>query len=372
MKDRIILLTFVVNILFSACNTHSVVEKEATLKSKLGDKFLIGVALNTAQILGNDTNALDIVKTHFNAITPENCMKSQFIHPTEGVYDFRQADEFVEFGVDNGMAIIGNCLVWHSQLAPWFCFDKEGNNVSPDVLKQRLKDHITTIVERYKGKIKGWEVVNEAIMEDGSYRVGPFYQILGEEFIPLAFQYAHEADPNAELYYNDYNMHFKEKRDAVIKLVTKLKSRGIRVDAIGMQGHVGMEYPDLFNFEESIEAFAQAGVKVMITEWDMSALPSVNYTSNVNDTIPFRESLDPYRNTLPDSVSEKWNRKMAEYMNLFIKHADVMSRVTVWGVSDGDSWKNDFPIRGRKDYALLFDREYQPKAFVKKLLASPD
>lgn len=172
-------------------------------------------------------------------------MKCQTIHPEEDRYDFSQADEFVKFGEDNGMYIIGHCLVWHSQLAPWFCVDKDGNNVAPEVLKQRLKDHITTIVSRYKGRVKGWDVVNEAILEDGSYRKSKFYEILGEEFIPLAFQYAHEADPEAELYYNDYNMHEAGKRATVVKLVNDMKSKGLRVDAIGMQGHVGLDYPSL-------------------------------------------------------------------------------------------------------------------------------
>lgn len=354
-----------------ACATRTsqaVVKEEPTLKSVLGDKFLIGVAMNTFQSSGRDTNGVNIVKKHFNAIGAENCMKCQTIHPQEDRYNFRQADEFVKFGEDNGLTVTGHCLIWHSQLAPWFCVDKDGNNVSPEVLKQRMKDHIMTVVGRYKGRIKGWDVVNEAIMENGSYRNSKFYQILGEEFIPLAFQYAHEADPDAELYYNDYNMHFKGKRDAVVKLVNDMKARGLRVDAIGMQGHVGMNYPDLSDFEQSIVAFASTGAKVMITEWDMSALPEVNRTANIADTVAFRKALNPYPVSLPDSVSEKWNKRMAEFMNLFVKHADVISRVTAWGVSDGDSWKNGFPVRGRKDYALLFDRDYQPKPFVKDLL----
>ncbi len=371
MKGKSLLLIMMAGAALCACATRTsraIVKEEPTLKSVLGDKFLIGVAMNTFQSSGRDTNGVNIVKKHFNAIVAENCMKCQTIHPQEDRYNFRQADEFVKFGEDNGLTVTGHCLIWHSQLAPWFCVDKDGNNVSPEVLKQRMKDHIMTVVGRYKGRIKGWDVVNEAIMENGSYRNSKFYQILGEEFIPLAFQYAHEADPDAELYYNDYNMHFKGKRDAVVKLVNDMKARGIRVDAIGMQGHVGMNYPDLSEFEKSIEAFASTGAKVMITEWDMSALPEVNRTSNIADTVAFRKALNPYPVSLPDSVSEKWNKRMSEFMDLFVKHSDVITRVTAWGVSDGDSWKNGFPVRGRKDYALLFDREYQPKDFVKDLL----
>ncbi len=356
-----------------ACGTRTsrIAIEEPTLKSVLGDKFLVGVAMNDFQSSGKDSNAVNIVKKHFNAIVAENCMKCQTIHPAENKYDFRQSDGFVKFGEENNMAVTGHCLIWHSQLAPWFCVDKDGNNVSPEVLKLRMKDHIATVVGRYKGRIKGWDVVNEAIMEDGSYRNSRFYQILGEEYIPLAFQYAHEADPDAELYYNDYNMYAKGKRDAVVKLVNDMKAKGLRIDAVGMQGHMGMNYPDLSEFEKSIDTFASAGVKVMITEWDMSALPEVNNTADISDTVAFRQSLNPYPVALPDSVSDKWNKRMAEFMNLFIKHADVIDRVTAWGVTDGDSWKNGFPVRGRKDYPLLFDRDYQPKPFLKDLLEKP-
>lgn len=353
----------------AACsNQKTAVTEELSLKDVVGDKFLVGVALNVNQSSGIDTSSVKLVKQHFNSIVAENCMKCEVIHPEENRYDFTQADQFVDFGEKNGMAIIGHCLIWHSQLAPWFCVDEKGNNVSPEVLKQRMKDHITTIVTRYKGRIKGWDVVNEAILEDGSYRQSKFYEILGEEFIPLAFQYAHEADPNAELYYNDYAMNMPGKRDGVVKLVKKLKERGLRIDAVGMQGHMGMDYPDINEFEQSIVAYAGAGVKVMVTEWDMSALPTAKQSANISDTVAFQKSLNPYPEALPDSVSEAWNKRMKQFFDLFEKHADVITRVTAWGVSDGDSWKNDFPVKGRRDYPLLFDRSYQPKPFVEEIL----
>ena len=353
----------------AACsNQKTAVTEELSLKDVVGDKFLVGVALNVNQSSGIDTSSVKLVKQHFNSIVAENCMKCEVIHPEENRYDFTQADQFVDFGEKNGMAIIGHCLIWHSQLAPWFCVDEKGNNVSPEVLKQRMKNHITTIVTRYKGRIKGWDVVNEAILEDGSYRQSKFYEILGEEFIPLAFQYAHEADPNAELYYNDYAMNMPGKREGVVKLVKKLKERGLRIDAVGMQGHMGMDYPDINEFEQSIVAYAGAGVKVMVTEWNMSALPTAKQSANISDTVAFQKSLNPYPEALPDSVSEAWNKRMKQFFDLFEKHADVITRVTAWGVSDGDSWKNDFPVKGRRDYPLLFDRSYQPKPFVEEIL----
>ena len=354
----------------AACgNQKATVVEEPSLKDAVGDKFLMGVALNVNQSSGVDTSSIKLVKQHFNSIVAENCMKCEVIHPEEDRYDFTLADQFVSFGEKNGMAVIGHCLIWHSQLAPWFCVDEKGNNVTPEVLKQRMKDHITTIVTRYKGRIKGWDVVNEAILEDGSYRKSKFYEILGEEFIPLAFQYAHEADPDAELYYNDYAMNMPGKREGVVKLVSSLKEKGIRIDAVGMQGHMGMDYPDINEFEQSIVAFAGTGVKVMVTEWDMSALPTVKQSANISDTVAYQKMLNPYPETLPDSVSKAWNNRMKQFFGLSEKHADVISRVTAWGVSDSDSWKNDFPVKGRHDYPLLFDRNYQPKPFVKEIMA---
>lgn len=369
MRNKKTVLAGLLAIVVAACGAQTAVKKEATLKDALGDKFLIGTALNTRQSSGQDTNAVKVVKKHFNAIVAENCMKSEVLQPEEGRYDFRQADEFVKFGEDNGMTVTGHCLIWHSQCPRWFLVDKDGKNVSAEVLKQRMKEHITTVVSRYKGRILGWDVVNEAIMEDGSYRKSKFYEILGEEFIPLAFQYAHEADPEAELYYNDYNMHEPGKRATVVKLVNDLKKRGLRIDAVGMQGHVGMDYPDLSEFEASMEAYAATGAKVMITEFDMSALPTISRSANVADRVDFeKKTLNPYPNGLPDSVSVEWNARMETFMNLFIKHADYVTRVTAWGVSDRDSWKNNFPMRGRTDYPLFFDREYRPKPFVQKLI----
>ncbi|TCO94954.1 endo-1,4-beta-xylanase [Bacteroides heparinolyticus] len=369
MRNKKTVLAGLLAIVVTACGAQTAVKKEATLKDALGDKFLIGTALNTRQSSGQDTNAVKVVKKHFNAIVAENCMKSEVLQPEEGRYDFRQADEFVKFGEDNGMTVTGHCLIWHSQCPRWFLVDKDGKNVSAEVLKQRMKEHITTVVSRYKGRIFGWDVVNEAIMEDGSYRKSKFYEILGEEFIPLAFQYAHEADPDAELYYNDYNMHEPGKRATVVKLVNDLKKRGLRIDAVGMQGHVGMDYPDLSEFEASMEAYTATGAKVMITEFDMSALPTISRSANVADRVDFeKKTLNPYPNGLPDSVSVEWNARMETFMNLFIKHADYVTRVTAWGVSDRDSWKNNFPMRGRTDYPLFFDREYRPKPFVRKLI----
>ncbi len=354
-------------LVFASCQTPAPV----TLKDHFKNDFLIGAAINVDHVNGLDPKADSIVTMHFNSIVAENCMKCEEIHPAEGVYNWDDADAFVKYGEDRGMAIIGHTLIWHSQLAPWFPLDSAGNYVTPDVLKERMRDHITTVMTRYKGRVKGWDVVNEAIVEDGSYRKSPFYEILGEEFIPLAFQYAHEADPDAELYINDYGMNIPAKRDAYVKLVNDLKAKGLRIDGIGMQGHMGMDYPDFGEFEKSIEAFASTGANVMITEWDMSALPTVSRSANVTDSAAYNKMFNPYPDGLPEDVSTEWNKRMAAALEIFKKHSDVITRVTAWGTQDGMSWKNNFPMRGRVEYPLLFDRKYELKPFIKEELSTP-
>ncbi len=343
---------------------------QPSLLDVTSNKFLMGVALTTNQVLGSDTSAVKVINQHFNSIVAENCMKSEVIHPEEDVYNFGPADEFVQFGENNNMFIVGHCLIWHSQLSPWFCVDENGNNVSPEVLKQRMKDHIYTIVGRYKGRIQGWDVVNEAIENDGSYRKSKFYEILGEEYIPLAFQYTHEADPNAELYYNDYSMFVPSRRDRAIKLISSLKERGIRIDAIGMQGHYVMGGPTIEEVEESIVKFGETGAKVMFTEFDMALLPRNAQGADISAREDGRDAVNPFVDSLPNQVSQEWNAWMKSYFELFIRHSDIISRVTMWGLTDGDSWLNDWPIKGRTDYPLLFDRNYQPKPFILDMIQS--
>lgn len=346
--------------------TMTFAQEKKTLKEAFKDKFLIGTAVNTRQASGKDKEGVRLIQQQFNAVVAENCMKSQEMHPEENRYNFKQADEFVAFGEKNKMTVTGHTLIWHSQLSSWFCVDEKGNNVSPEVLKKRMKDHITTIVKRYKGRIKGWDVVNEAIEDDGSYRKSKFYEILGEEYIPLAFQYAHEADPDAELYYNDFSMANPGKRAGVVKLVNDLKKRGIRIDAVGMQGHIGMDYPKVSEFEKSMLAFAETGVKVMITELDLTVLPTPrqNIGAEVSASFEYKKEMNPYPDGLPEDVSKAWTERMNDFFRLFLKHQDLITRVTLWGVTDLDTWRNDWPMRGRTDYPLLFDRNYQPKPVV--------
>lgn len=343
-------------------------EAEVTLKDYFGDKFLIGVAVNVDQSWERDTLGAAIVKKHFNSVVAENCMKSEEIHPTPFTWNWDDADQFVKFGEENGMTVIGHCLIWHSQCSPWFFTDENGKQVSAEELKTRMRDHITAIVTRYRGRIKGYDVVNEAILDNGDYRNSKFYEILGEEFIPWAFKCAHEADPDAELYYNDYSMALPGKREGVVKLVKSLKAQGLRIDAVGMQSHMGMEHPDFAEYEKTIQALIDAGVKVAITELDMDAIPTVSFGASVEDEAAYSAQMNPYPEALPDSVSQIWNDRMTQVFRIYEKYQDHICRVTAWGVQDGDSWKNDWPMKGRTNYPLLFDRNYEMKPFLKDII----
>lgn len=361
MKIQSILIPIFAVAAISCTSTQS---QPLTVKDRFSDKFLIGAAIPVPHVKGMDVKADSIVTLHYNSIVAENCMKSAEIHPKEDQYNWADADAFVEYGEKRNMAIIGHCLVWHSQLSPWFPYDSEGNYVTPEVMKERMREHITTVVSRYKGKIHGWDVVNEAIEDDGSYRKTPFYEILGEEFIPLAFEYAHQADPEAELYINDFSMAIPEKRETYLKIIKQLKDRGLRIDGIGMQSHIGLDYPDMAEYEKSITEFGNAGVDVMITELDLSALPTLKHGANVGDVEEFKKASNPYTDGLPIDVSDRWNARMKQVFDIYKKHADVISRVTFWGTHDGMSWRNDWPMRGRTDYPLPFDRQCNMKQFL--------
>ena len=348
--------------------------KAKGLKDVFKGKFYIGTAMNEGQITGRDTAAVRIIQRHFNTITAENCMKCGPLQPVEGMFNFKLSDQFVEFGMQNQMFIVGHNLVWHSQAPKWFFVDEKGNDVSREVLISRMKNHIQTVVGRYKGKVKGWDVVNEAILDDGTWRQSKLYTIIGPDFLKLAFQFAHEADPDAELYYNDYSMALPGRREGVVKMVKELQKDGIRIDGIGMQGHCSMEFPKTEEFEKSILAFGSLGVKVMITELDISALPSPKNKqgADVDSRVAYNSELNPFTNGLPAEVEKAHAARYAEFFDLFLKHSDKISRVTLWGVQDGQSWKNNFPVPGRTDYPLLFDRKYQPKSFIKSLLSGPE
>jgi endo-1,4-beta-xylanase len=341
-------------------------EDEKTLKTALEGRFLIGTAMNVPQILNKDSAAVKIIKQHFNSVVAENCMKSENIHPEEGKYSFELADRFVEFGEENNMYIVGHVLIWHSQAPPWLFVDDEGNDVSRDVLIERMKNHITTLVSRYKGRVDCWDVVNEAILDDGSWRNNKFYEIIGKDYVKLAFQFAYEADPDVELLYNDYSMAHEGRRNSVVQLVKELQEENIKIDGIGMQAHCQMDFPPYDEFEKSIIAFSETGLDIHITEMDITVLPwpGENISAEVALNYEYQKKMNPYPEELTDSAKLAQQNRYMAFFDLFLKHSDRIKRVTMWGVNDSQSWRNDWPIPGRKDYPLLFDRDYKAKPIV--------
>lgn len=344
--------------------------RSQSLKETLGKHFLVGAAVNVEQVNGNEPKAVDVIKTQFNAVVAENCMKPENISPKEGEFFWEDADKFVQFGLDNGMKVTGHVLVWHSQTAPWMFKNKHGELPNREEMIERMRTYIHTVVGRYKGKIKGWDVINEAILDDGSFRESPWYRAIGPEYFELAFKFAHEADPDAELYYNDFSMNKPEKRATVVKLIQRLKGAGCRIDAVGMQSHNGLHYPDLTDYEESMKAFIHEGVKVIISEMDINVLPNPEGFggAEVSESFESEARYNPYPKGLPKEVEEEFNERYLSFFRLYKKYADNINRVSLWGVSDQDSWLNDWPIEGRTNYPLLIDRKYKIKPVVKDII----
>ena len=338
-------------------------QAQPTLKAAFKNDFLIGAALNESQFTGQNTNAVALVRRQFDTISPENALKWESVHPEPDRYDFSAADRYVEFGQKNGMFIIGHTLVWHSQTPEWVFQDAKGNPVDRDTLLLRMSNHISTVVGRYRGKIRGWDVVNEALNENGTLRESPWRKIIGEDYLLKAFQFAHEADPQAELYYNDYSLENAPKRGGAVALIKKLQAQGVPITAVGLQGHYKMDWPKPAQLDKTIAAFSPLGVKVMITELDLNLLPSAtkSQAAEVSMNFALRAELNPYTNGLPDAVQQQLAKRYADLFAVFVKHHDVVSRVTFWGVTDGDSWLNNWPVKGRTAYPLLFDRNGQPK-----------
>ena len=334
-----------------------------TLKDVFAGSFLVGAALNEAQFTEQDQRGAGIVKSQFNTVTPENILKWESVHPRLSEYAFEAPDRYVAFGERNGMFIVGHTLLWHQQTPRWVFFDAGGNRVSRDTLLARLRDHVHTVVGRYKGRIKGWDVVNEAVDEDGSLRKSLWLEIIGPDYIEKAFQWANEADPEAELYYNDYSVENAPKRNGIVALIKNLQSKGIRVTAVGLQGHNRLEWPTLAQQDSTIAAFAALGVKVAITELDIDVLPRATraQTADVSVSAAPSAGLNPYAAGLPDSVQQALAKRYADLFGVYMKHRGTVTRVTFWGVADGDSWLNGWPVRGRTSHPLLFDRAGQPK-----------
>lgn len=351
MKKHIVTAVLIGAVLATA-NAYS----EQTLKDAFKGDFPIGVAINQRQFDNQDRLGNPIIETQFNAISPENVLKWESVHPQPGKYDFTESDRYVQFGEDHHMLIVGHTLVWHNQTPRWVFQDKDGKPVSRDVLLQRMRDHIQTVVGRYKGRIRIWDVVNEALADDGTLRKSPWERIIGDDYIEKAFQYAHEADPNAILRYNDYSLENVPKREGAIALIKKLQSEGIPVSAIGLQDHDHMDWPTVEQEDAAISAFAALGLKVMITELDVNVLGG-NRTAEITE-VAKESGSNVYSKGLPPAVQQALADRYADLFRVFIKHHKDIALVTFWNVTDGDSWLNR---PNRLNYPLLFDREGKPK-----------
>ena len=324
---------------------------QKTLKDAYNDFFPIGVAVAPRSLTGPDA---ELIKEQFNSLTPENAMKMGPIHPEPNRYAWQDPDAIVAFAQKNGMKVRGHTLCWHNQTPKWFFTDSTNKQVSREVLLARLKQHINDVVGRYKGRIYAWDVVNEAVPDTGTsiYRRSKFYEIIGEDYIEKAFEYAHAADPAAKLFYNDYNTESSSKRDKIYQLLKKLKDKNVPVDGVGLQGHWSISEPAKQELEKSIEQFSSLGLMIQITELDVSVHQKEH------------ERREKRATDSGDLTAEMLEKQAAQYKMLFEvfrKYKSVITGVTFWNVSDKSSWLDNFPVPGRKDYPLLFDQNYKPK-----------
>lgn len=353
MKLAFVKSLFLITVLVSCSAKKDSAAEKKGLKDYYKEHFLIGVAVSP-RALGTDEAGL--ITAQFNSVTAENAMKMGPIHPKEEEYFWQHADSIVSFAQRNNMKIRGHTLCWHNQTPGWLFIDADSNYVSKEVLLARLKDHITSVVGRYKGKIYAWDVVNEVISDkkDEFYRDSPWYKICGAEFIAKAFEYAHAADPDALLFYNDYNEINPSKRKKILKLVNELKSAGVPIHGIGLQGHWSIDEPTKEQLDSTLTEFSQAGLALQITELDVSVYPKEHG----------RRERKP-EDDQTEFTSEKDSLQTAAYkmyFELFRKNKAGITSVTFWNISDRHSWLDNFPVRNRKDYPLLFDKDLNPKS----------
>jgi endo-1,4-beta-xylanase len=338
--------------LLAVAGNATAADSPATLKEAFKDDFLVGVALNQRQFSEQDTNGAALTKREYNSISPENVMKWESIHPRPGPdgYDFAASDRFVEFGEQNGMFIVGHTLVWHSQTPRWV-FQGDGTNaITREILLARLRDHIHTVVGRYKGRIKAWDVVNEALNEDGSLRRSQWYRIIGEDYIAKAFEYAHEADPDAELRYNDYSIENLPKRNGTITLVKKLQAQKVPISGLGSQTHANLTWPSTELLDSALTDFAALGLPISITELDVNASEG----GQRNQSADVSQNAQAAGGGQVTEADQKLTEQYANIFRVLRKHRQNIKLVTFWGVTDRDSWRSF-------GTPLLFDRQGNPK-----------
>ncbi|HLN22013.1 MAG TPA: endo-1,4-beta-xylanase [Bacteroidales bacterium] len=312
------------------------------LKDFYNEYFDVGVAISPALL--SDQQCKDLILRHFTSLTAENAMKWSSIQPVEGTFNFTDADKIVDFAVANGLKVRGHTLCWHNQVPAWVFLDGSAP-ASKELVLQRLRTHITAVMNHFKGKVYCWDVVNEAIDDSGNgYRASNWFNTCGEDFIIEAFTTARQVDPAARLFYNDYSAVNPSKRDKIYELLAKLKARNI-VDGVGLQGHWNIDYPSMDLIIAAFDKYKSLGIDLQITELDVSV-----YTANNNPEI-----------TYTDAVAQKQSDAYARFFKAFRDYKDDISNVTFWGLTDNYSWLNNYPVTGRKNYPLLFGRNNLPK-----------
>ncbi|WP_028610056.1 endo-1,4-beta-xylanase [Paenibacillus harenae] len=315
------------------------------LHEAFGQQFLIGAAVNPKTLV----TQRELLTHHFNSITAENEMKFESLHPAEDRYTFTDADRLMAFAKANGMAVRGHTLVWHNQTPNWVFEDRSGGVVDREALLTRMKSHIETVVSRYKGNIYAWDVVNEAVSDRGGELLRPskWLDIAGENFIAKAFEYAHAADPGALLFYNDYNESVPEKREKIFALVKSLKEKDVPIHGIGLQAHWNLEHPSVDDIRQAIERYVGLGMKLHITELDVSVFQHDDRRTDLE--APTEEML------------ARQAERYSQFFQLFKVYSESITSVTFWGAADDYTWLDNFPVRGRKNWPFLFDREHNPK-----------
>lgn len=352
--------------------TSAFAEQELSLKEAFADKFTMGTALHGGILSDPNHSALKIVKKHFGVLTPANAMKWGPMQPSPDEFNLEPIETIIEIAETNQMDLVGHTLFWHSQTPDWLFEDDQGNPVSRTQLLDRMRERARMMAETFGDRIKIWDVVNESIERDGTWRQSKFQQIIGDDFTEQAFRIAMEELPqDAFFLYNDYGMTDPGRRDAVVSMVKDFQSKGIKIDGIGMQGHWGMDYPNTQAIVDSFEAFASTGLPIHITELDIDFLgKDVAFGANVDiRRVKSNPQNNPYPDgKLPSAEEERFAKRYAEIFEILVDHADKIDRVTFWGVTDGDSWLNNFPVRGRTNFAMLFNREYEARPALKSVI----
>ncbi|WP_138752625.1 endo-1,4-beta-xylanase [Paenibacillus sinopodophylli] len=325
------------------------------LYEALGSSFDIGAAVSPRTLLQSG----EFIARHYNSLTAENEMKFVNLQPVEDHYTFEDADRIVAFAKTHGKKLRGHTLVWHNQTSDWLFKESDGRPVCREKLLDRLQSHIKTVVGRYKDAIYAWDVVNEVIADEGPELLRPskWLDIAGPDFIAKAFEFAHAADPAAQLFYNDYNESNPHKRDKIYRLVKSLLEQGAPVHGVGLQAHWNVYSPSLDEIREAIEKYAMLGLRLQLTELDVSL---------------FRHEDERTDLTSPPEELLELQAKRYEAIFLLLKEYQVhIDAVTFWGADDNYTWLSNFPVRGRKNWPLLFDEQHQPKEAFWRVIGKP-